>query len=118
MAIMTSRGVLLVVLTLALTTTYAQEIALKDGSATARPNLEKEAHAERPLDSAMAANERGGMVTRDFSSCPRDYPGFGRLGDLLKAWSPNQPEAPEGFEEALKVCAAQRSKRTGADLTP
>lgn len=110
MMINTSRGVLLVLSTLALTTCAPLEVTQNDESATTRPNLEKEQNAERLLDSSIAAKEQGGVVTRDFSSCPHDYPGFGRLGDLLKAWSPNQPEAPEGFEETLKVCAAQRLK--------
>lgn len=32
----------------------------------------------------------------EYSSCPEGYPSYGRLGDLLTAWSPNQPDVPEG----------------------
>jgi len=39
-----------------------------------------------------------------YSSCPEGYPAFGTLGDLLTAWSPNQPEVPEGgVIERLRV---------------
>ncbi len=41
-----------------------------------------------------------------YSSCPEGYPAFGTLGDLLKAWSPNQPEVPQGgVIERLRVRA-------------
>lgn len=40
----------------------------------------------------------------EYSSCPEGYPSYGRLGDLLTAWSPNQPEVPEGgVLERLRV---------------
>lgn len=32
----------------------------------------------------------------EYSSCPEGYPSYGRLGDLLTSWSPNQPDVPEG----------------------
>eukprot|EP00752_Nemacystus_decipiens_P008785 g7839.t1 len=40
----------------------------------------------------------------EYASCPEGYPAFGRLGDLLTAWSPNQPDVPEGVViERLQV---------------
>lgn len=40
----------------------------------------------------------------EYASCPEGYPAYGRLGDLLTAWSPNQPEVPEGVViERLQV---------------
>eukprot|EP00903_Cladosiphon_okamuranus_P006282 g6164.t1 len=40
----------------------------------------------------------------EYSSCPEGYPSYGRLGDLLTAWSPNQPDVPEGVViERLQV---------------
>lgn len=32
----------------------------------------------------------------EYSSCPEGYPSYGKLGDLLTAWNPNQPNVPEG----------------------
>lgn len=44
-----------------------------------------------------------------YSSCPEGYPAFGTLGDLLTAWSPNQPEVPDGgVIERLRVRATAR----------
>lgn len=31
-----------------------------------------------------------------YSSCPDGYPTFGKLGEMLRAWSPNEPDVPEG----------------------
>lgn len=31
-----------------------------------------------------------------YGPCPDGYPAFGKLGDLLRAWSPNEPDVPEG----------------------
>ncbi|CAM9431615.1 unnamed protein product [Ectocarpus sp. 12 AP-2014] len=40
----------------------------------------------------------------EYSSCPQGYPSYGKLGELLTAWSPNQPEVPEeGVVERLQV---------------
>lgn len=40
----------------------------------------------------------------EYSSCPEGYPAYGKLGDLLTAWSPNQPDVPEGVViERLQV---------------
>lgn len=40
----------------------------------------------------------------EYASCPESYPSFGTLGELLKAWNPNQPEVPEGgVVERLRV---------------
>lgn len=39
-----------------------------------------------------------------FTSCPEGYPSFGKLGELLRAWSPNEPEEPAGaVEQRLQV---------------
>lgn len=39
-----------------------------------------------------------------YSSCQKGYPYFGKLGELLRAWSPNEPDAPEGgVVERLQV---------------
>lgn len=43
----------------------------------------------------------------EYTSCPEGYPSYDRLGDLLTAWSPNQPEVPEGgVIERLQVRAS------------
>lgn len=40
----------------------------------------------------------------EYASCPEGYPAFGRLGDLLTAWNPNEPDVPEGVViERLQV---------------
>lgn len=40
----------------------------------------------------------------EYASCPEGYPAFGKLGDLLTAWSPNQAEVPDdGVIERLRV---------------
>lgn len=40
----------------------------------------------------------------EYSSCPEGYPSYGKLGELLTAWSPNQPDVPEeGVVERLQV---------------
>lgn len=31
-----------------------------------------------------------------YTSCPDGYPTFGKLGEMLRAWSPNEPDVPEG----------------------
>ena len=39
-----------------------------------------------------------------YSSCPEGYPAYGTLGDLLKAWNPNDPDVPEDVVvERLRV---------------
>lgn len=41
-----------------------------------------------------------------YSSCPDGYPTFGKLGEMLRAWSPNEPDVPEGgVIERLQVSA-------------
>lgn len=61
-----------------------------------------------------------------YSSCPEGYPAFGTLGDLLRAWNPNDPDVPEGVvEERLHVsgvdspalCAFQRRADAIAVIT-
>lgn len=48
---------------------------------------------------AFGRGNKSGPDLKDesaYSHCPEGYPAFGRLGELLTAWNPNQPDEPEG----------------------
>lgn len=73
------------------------------------PSLRREAGtatvgetAASPLHSAEGSRQ---IVSENDSRCSGDYPLFGRLGELLEAWSPNDPDVPQGLEEKLQVKA-------------
>lgn len=51
-------------------------------------------HANRKLSGSRYTYVR--KAESAYSSCPDGYPSFGKLGDLLRAWSPNEPDVPEG----------------------
>ncbi|CAN0114249.1 unnamed protein product [Pylaiella littoralis] len=59
----------------------------------------RQLHRSRP-----SLEEHAAKGEELYASCPEGYPSFGKLGDLLTAWSPNQPEVPEGgVIEKLRV---------------
>lgn len=67
-----------------------------------RSNLDGNEDAEGSQPQYMA-RRRAGTLSKNFDHCPPEYPEFGRLGEILEAWSPNQPEVPETFTESLRV---------------
>lgn len=61
---------------------------------------------ENEQEDRMLANVRGYELQGEdqYSSCPEGYPSFGKLGELLKTWNPNQADVPEaGVIERLQV---------------
>lgn len=81
--------------------------------------LEREAQTRRDLNEDESAEElphpysdrkaTAHSTPINYQDCPANYPDYGRQGDLLRAWSPNEPHAPEGLRESLKVRAVPQS---------
>lgn len=66
---------------------------------------ESEIDFERRLGFGFTLKDEASYI-----SCPQGYPAFGELGKLLRAWSPNDPEVPEGVVvERLKVSGQSRN---------
>lgn len=60
----------------------------------AEPAVELEEIAAKGLSDS--ARERPAGDELAYRSCPEGYPAFGKLGELMRAWSPNDPDVPEG----------------------